>query len=149
MQTNTRLRIVIPLKRFSLLFIFSSSQREPPLRFRLRVNPRVSVFPSRQSPRILQGLIGPSYLNKSEHEQAASKDRETVAERSCWLPRGKLARAAWLPPLHLDPPGRCCPVKDVLRSLLIPCNLYRSTITSVVLHLMRYSFVAAHPAHRS
>lgn len=73
-----------------------------------------------------------SYLNKSKHEQAASKDRETVAERSCWLPRGKLARAAWLPPLHLDPPGRCCPVKDVLRSLLIPSNLYRSTITPVV-----------------
>lgn len=86
-----------------------------------------------------------SYLNKNRHEQAASKDRETVAERSCWLPRGKLARAAWLPPLHLDPPGRCCPVKDVLRSLLIPSNLYRSTITPVVCTLRDTPFIGRAP----
>jgi len=65
-----------------------------------------------------RGASQAAYLNKSGRKSVASKDRKRVAGRSCWLPREKLARAAWLPPLHLDPASRCCPAKSVLRPSL-------------------------------
>lgn len=62
---------------------------------------------------IIERRHNATYLNGGDQKPqlVVSKDRKAVARRSCWLPRGKFARAAWLPPLHPDAPGCCCPAE--------------------------------------